>query len=164
MPAVAVTGPSRRLEKVERNLLIISIESLKAVEEFWSGAAAGVDCLAAGAALRAFPKAKHRIVIPRWKGGVCPHYTPGVRVLREIAAREGAELEVMGGPKDGKDEAAGYLRRNDLLAEKGSHLLAYVSSTNRYRSGEWATIDRFRKLDKAVKLVPLDGSTTKILQ
>jgi hypothetical protein len=160
MSTVSFSGASRRLSTAEVAIVREQIEALHDVEVFFSGAAKGVDSVAAGIAIRTFPEARHVIIVPRWRGGACGHYGPGVAAAREEARRLGSRLTVLRAPADASSEANGYLRRDDMLAVNGTHLLAFPPTRKEQKrgSGTWATIRRARKLDRVLKIVPLDGS------
>jgi hypothetical protein len=155
MTVIAFSGEARRLYGPERKFVEYVIDELEA-DVYVSGAAQGVDSFAAGCAVRAHPDAKHVVVVPRHRDGLCAHYDAGVEALLRLADRLGAKIEIELGPV-GRDERDGYMKRNDVLAERCDVLHAFPETRReRLRSGTRATVRRAWARDRDVVLHPLE--------
>lgn len=106
-----------------------------------SGAAVGVDTVAALAAYAQHPLATVRFCVPK----ACWYNDRLVSVLR---GRPNIEIEEVSG---------GYMTRNDRLVELADTLVAFPRTRQEVlRSGTWATIRRARKAGVPVYLFPLE--------
>lgn len=135
MTRIAISGPTdlvaEQVEAITRDFE----KRINADDCVVSGAAFGVDTIGAKAAKPC--GAKLCLTIPKGKW----HNQSLVPLADEI-------IEVDGG----------YMARNDATADEASCLIAYPpTGTEELRSGTWATIRRFKKRDKPVTIVPLDG-------
>lgn len=110
--------------------------------EFTTGAAEGIDTLAAHIGLEVWglQRTLHRVCIP---AGVyyhpCWEDPPSFYVVERVTG--------------------GYMKRNDRLVDHADVLLAFPRNRNEYlRSGTWATVRRARKRGIEVRIYPLEGS------
>ncbi len=131
----AISGPVS-LTAEDRERITVDVERrIKSDDTIYSGAAYGVDTIAAKAARHA--NANLILVAPTDKW----HNTSLYEIADEIIHVPGE-----------------YMDRNDRLADEADALIAYPpTSKHELRSGTWATVRRFRKRDKPVTLVPLDS-------
>ncbi|HEY4779574.1 MAG TPA: DUF4326 domain-containing protein, partial [Solirubrobacterales bacterium] len=120
------------------------VERLERADLYVSGAAHGVDTVAALAALDFFPAADHRVYVPAaW------HNEAGVSQLRQ----RGAEV-VQVAP--GASRAESYMARNDRMVADCAMLVAFpYSEREELRSGTWATVRRARRARRRVLVEPL---------
>lgn len=166
---ISFTGRGMALNEGQKTIVAEAIRRVQRrtpnVALFYSGAQKGVDVWAAECAIRYFPQARHVVVVPRWSpeanGAPHPcHYSErGVRRLRQVANDQGAVLGVTEGPVGFPKPANGYLRRDDVLAQNCTHLMAFPEHAEEIRrSGTWATVRRALKQGRPVLVTPLDGS------
>ena len=167
--SLSFTGVGRELGRKERKILGNALKKVRVEPRFvYSGAQVGVDVLAANYALQLWPEAKHIVLVPtfctRYEHGkpvdqrVCKYDTKGVRDLQHLAAELDADIRVtFAQPGIGKP-AAGYLRRDDMLAQNCTHLMAFPNTgTEQQRSGTWATVRRGVAQMRPVLVTPLNG-------
>lgn len=162
---VAITGTSSKLNEAQIEIITRTLAEIESedIGAWWTGAAKGVDAIAAGVLLRLYPEAKHRVLIPRWRGGVCKHYKPGVVQMKRMAKEGGVDLKVVKAPNTARSEAAGLLLRDDVLAVNCTHMVGFPSGAKEeQRSGTWATLRRAWRLNRPTLVVPLDGSKRQI--
>lgn len=92
------------------------------------------------------PDVKVKLIVPS-----APHNQEFVARMR---ARGPRLTDVIWAP-NGRNNANAYMKRNDVVAEEGDLLAAFpLEPQEVLRSGTWATIRRFRKLDKPVTITP----------
>lgn len=167
MSCVSFTGVSRKLTAKERQLVEKHVKALTGVELFFSGAADGVDSWAAICAIKHHPGAKHVVLVPTWQRGTCKHNRKLPAMLKTLvkAYEDEPELTVKRCPPTARTPEGGLLRRDDMLAVNCTHGLAFPDrDAEVLRSGTWATIRRMRRLDRPVKLVPLDGGRVRVIK
>lgn len=170
MSLISFTGSSKRLSRTERGIVRSTVESLAGpVEVFFSGAGRGVDIESAGSAIEVFPESKHVILIPTWAPTrtapprTCKHDRAGIAALSKLAAELGVFMEWRWCEPGIGDEATGLLRRDDFLAVNCTHMVGWPETLRELqRSGTWATIRRARRLNRQIKIVPLDGGRAKV--
>lgn len=167
---LSFTGVGRELGRHERKICGDALKKVKSAPTLvHSGAQVGIDVLSANYALQLWPDAIHVVLIPtfctKFHEGKAVGTTPckydhgGVLGLRELAKDLGADLRVkFSEPGIGKP-AAGYLRRDDLLAQNCSHMMAFPNTGTEQRrgSGTWATIRRGIAQFRPVLVTPLNG-------
>lgn len=165
MIAVSFTGTSKdKLSATKKDLIAHTIRDLAGdPAAFYSGAAPGVDVWAAECAIRLWRGAEHHVLIPSWAetgqapSHTLPHDAKALRRLSTIAAELGVYLRYQWVDPGVGSEAAGYLDRDDALAQACTHMVAFPSTgREQQRSGTWATVRRARKLDRPVLVVPLN--------
>lgn len=133
--SVAVSGPARKLTEEEFGIVRAEIAKLPPGTHLFSGGAHGVDTAAAFFALElGLPVV---LVVP---ADLFHNY----RLAQNTELADVIEVE------------GSYMDRNDRLAEEADELIAFPRSPNEtVRSGTWATVRRFRKQEKPVKIVSL---------
>ena len=143
---VAFSG-ELELSEAEVAMVRRRLAAFERAELYVSGAAFGVDTVAALAAMDLFPDACHRVYVPAaW------HNEEAVAEL----GRRGAEvIEV---PASGS-RAGSYMARNDRMVADCDVLLAFPHhAREELRSGTWATVRRARKARRRVVVEALrDG-------
>lgn len=165
MTIVSFTGSATKLTEKEKRIVKRHVYGIKSQPSaFFSGAAPNVDIWAAACAIKAWPESRHVVIVPMYVPApgksvlTCKHDAEGVARLEATAEKYGAEFEVeMSGRFAGHgDEAAGLLRRDDVLAVSCTHMMAFPKKPKELtRSGTWATIRRGRKLQRKIMIVPL---------
>lgn len=163
---ISFTGASKKLTAAEREVVRMAVTSFKGEPAlFFSGAATGVDVWAAECAIRSFGDSKHVIYIPCWAAKPnapprrCQHDRQGINRLARLAAELGVHMKWEWCSPGYGSEAAGLLRRDDILAAVCTHLVAFPPHNQEVRrSGTWATVRRARERGRAVLIKPLDGS------
>jgi len=158
---VGFTGISGKLTAQQQENVSDEIARLGgSPAKFYSGAATGVDVLAADTAMGCFPDAKHFVCIPYWrpKDGLFTPCEYDVTGVQELIAAGALAVHLSALKWCGDDPADGYMRRNLYLATRCTHMLAFPrSKKEERRSGTWSTIRRAKKLKRKVKIVPLGG-------
>lgn len=144
MRRLSLTGPSR-LRPEDAAAVVAMLASLGPYDEFTTGAAPGLDTVAADALRDLYPESTHRVVVP------AAEYDE-LGVLRANLA--GAEIVWMPGGED-VSPAVAYRARNETLVSYGDELLAVVTSETYHRSGEWMTANIAAKVGVPVTLYRL---------
>jgi len=132
---VAVSGPARKLTEEEFGIVRGEVAKLEPGTELVSGCAHGVDTAAAFYALEL-----------------------GLPVVLVVPEDQFHNYALAGNVEvtDSIEVHGSYMDRNDALAEYADELIAFPRSPSEtVRSGTWATVRRFRKRDKNVRIVPL---------
>jgi hypothetical protein len=140
-----VTGPTA-IGDQGRVIVVNMMKGLKDVEEVTTGAAHGVDTIAAIAGMKYHPKARHRVIIP---GAPCNF--AWATSLSGVLNVEVTEMPVSDGT-----HAEMYRARNEAMFEpldvERQTLIAFVHNFKFYRSGEHMTINIARKLGVSLVL------------
>lgn len=168
---LSFTGVGRELGRHERKIVGNSLKKVRRAPTLvHSGAQKGVDVLAANYALQLWQKAKHVVLIPtfcdEFREGKprnvvrCKYDSVAVADLVELAEELGVDLVVKDAyPGIGKP-AAGYLRRDDMLAQNCTHMMAFPNTgTEQRRSGTWATVRRGVANRRRILVTPLNGES-----
>lgn len=165
---IAVTGSSKPLGRDMKWIVYNAVEQVvqrSKVHQWLTGAAPNVDVYAAECAIRLDADAQHHIYIPTWAPVYnappipCKHDREAIKRLARLAAELGVYMKWHWAAAGVGSEGTGLLRRNDILAVNCTHLLAFPEApAEEQRSGTWATVRRARKLDRPIKVHPLDGS------
>lgn len=172
---VAVTGASKQLSRDEKWVVYSAVEQVVETSggaaQWLTGAAHGVDVYAAECAMRLDPEAQHHIYIPNWcpkynaPPRPCRHDRDGIRHLSRYAAENGVWMKWHWATAGHPDEAAGYRTRNGLLAVNCTHLLAFPRTPKEQRrSGTWHTVREGKRMERPIKLHPLDGSPASVIR
>jgi 2'-5' RNA ligase len=122
------------------------MRKLTAPDEVITGAQHGVDTHAALTAMELWPKARHRVFVPR------------AGYNRELVAemrRRGASIEPV---RPGPASKHPYLVRNDAMLDAATHVIAVpkTSQEEQRGSGSWYTIRHARERELPVRMLPLD--------
>lgn len=143
----AFTGPTH-LTSEQTVWAIQQINKLEPVDEVHTGAAIGLDTLAATTCVHKMPNAKHVIFVP-----AAPY---DQRIFRKmyIALNQSHGFTVVKCPSIGLNPA-NYRKRNEMMLDGATELCAFATSDKFYRSGEWMTINIARKADIPVHLFVL---------
>lgn len=161
--AISFTGEARKLSQSELTLIERTVKSLKNVKLFFSGGATGVDCYAGWMAVHHHPEAKHRVIIPQWKEGACRYAIGGVARIAREAELIGADFDTIEVSPTASTHNDGYMIRNDMLAVNCTHMVAFPNTGDEeQRSGTWATVRRGRRMERPIRIVPLDGTRARI--
>lgn len=115
------------------------------VTEFVSGAAHGVDTIAALMAAKQFGNAMHWVLAPD------DDYNEDIISLFHVVAPSSKfAFELLLGK--------GYMERNDELVARCTDLVAFPKTgTEQTRSGTWSTVRRARKAGRTIHFFPLNG-------
>lgn len=139
---VALDGPqTARVREVVANL--------PPADRYVTGAAYGVDTVAAEAAMDFWPDVEHIVCVPR------AYYN------HKAAARLGERGARLVTAPVRKSTSASYMARNDLMVsylagDVDGALTAFpLTPYEEQRSGTWATLRRARKHNALVQLAPL---------
>lgn len=148
---ITFTGTRSVRASTSRILIEETIRKLKRFDptRFVSGAAYGVDSIAALGAITQFKWCQHGLFVPTGKHNekVVEHFER----LVEIAPHQFAVSYM----PDGTD----FLDRDDAMVEEGDILVAFpFSRKEQMRSGTWATVRRARKIEMPIYFTPLDGT------
>lgn len=141
----AVTGPTHLEQWFDFKLPLRRVAlDIGRPEAIVSGCAIGVDTRAVDAAIELWPTIEVWLTIP------------DAFHNEEFVARmkKRPNTKIFRAPP-GRDASDAYMKRNDLTAKKGEVLLAFPDCDEQLRSGTWATVRRFRKLDKPIYYFPL---------
>ena len=151
-----VTHPPKPSSRIAKTLYI---EAAKAVVDDWgpptylmSGCAFGIDTDAIMAFLKIFPAIKRvYLVVPG-----APYNVAWVNECLGIhSPMERTAVTVHRMPVRTQPIAKAYMARNDYVAEHADKLVAFPhQAEEQLRSGTWATVRRFEKLDKPVIVRP----------
>jgi hypothetical protein len=115
-----------------------------------SGCALGIDTMWIVLAKERWTRARILLIVPQ-----AYHNEALVKEFRRLYPRELDVLNAPGAPS----AAQAYMARNDMLANIANVVAAHpAESVEKVRSGTWATIRRFRKLNKPIYIEPLDGA------
>jgi hypothetical protein len=148
---VAVSGLAVGYDPAAHDPIVAAaLGTLFAPAAFRTGAAPGVDTVAARIALAAHPTAAHIVVRP-----AAPH---NGAIVRAVAAAGGTVLDA----PEGRTTGASYLLRNDLLLVGATVLFAFPPTATEVLRGRgggtWSTVRRARKAGLPIHVFPLDGS------
>jgi predicted Rossmann fold nucleotide-binding protein DprA/Smf involved in DNA uptake len=133
------------------SLLEVATKRGERPEYIMTGCAYGIDTYVPYAAIEIWPKIKVICVIP-----AAPHND---EFVRDIIQRSGTELVHMYA-YEGMTNTERYMDRNDELAKRADELAAFPHTKSEViRSGTWATVRRFRKLNKPVHIFPINERT-----
>jgi hypothetical protein len=110
------------------------VASLRSVRVTRTGAAHGVDTIAAVTSIRKWPKKKHQVYVPTGAHN---------EELVQAMAEKGAVIIQCGS----------YRNRNERMVIGADRLVAFVRAERFYRSGEWMTINIARRAGVPVKLL-----------
>lgn len=132
----AVTGPTNITAR-QRAFVRFSLTEMRAPTEFRSGAAFGVDTVAAFRALELWPDARHVLYVP------AGHHNFHLSEHWEGDRQDCAE---------GRTPADSYRARNGAMVHGAHELVAYVRKAAFYRSGEWMTIGIATRLGVSVEM------------
>lgn len=167
---IAITGSSGKLTQEQKWIVYHGVEEMVQASggaaQWTSGGAHGVDLYAAEAAVRLDPGAEHHVYFPTWAPN--PTAPPvslkrdreGLRHLSTVAAQLGVYLKYHWcQPGVGPERGVGYLRRDDVLALNCTHMAAWPPTAHEAkRSGTWYTVRAAERLERPIKVFPLDGS------
>jgi hypothetical protein len=144
---VSVTGPILVVHGQD-HYIADAIEELPLhVTEFTTGAAFGVDTLAARIAVVRLPDTVHRIVAPAKLHN--DELAPAL--IRDYGSNRRIELVQM-------PEGSSYLDRNEYMVDLCDVLLAFPDTEREMlRSGTWHTVRAARRKGKVIKFFPLNG-------
>ncbi len=144
MKVCAFTGTSNADMNKHRLIVRDTVSKLKGFDEYVTGAAHGIDTLAAQEAYEYFPEANHRIVVPQ---GFHNH----IHVQLAMVAKN-IEIEFM-------PLGTGYRERNQRMIDLCDHLVAFDIDIKKEKfrgSGTWMTIRMAKEKPVPVQLVELD--------
>lgn len=125
----AFTGPSKLSpEEIAALKSSLRTELEFDADTYRTGAAYGLDTIAAQVCMKAAPKAHHSIFVPD-----APHNVLAVRRLEAKGAKilRCASFET---------PARAYRERNERMLDGATELVAVLRSETFYRSGEWMTV------------------------
>ena len=133
-----VTGPSTITHSQEDIVEDVLRRCLKKGDTLVSGAAEGVDTVAAMVAVELGVRV--HLVVPD-----APHNERLVEILSNAAGL--VKIERMPRQPNNEHYRTAYMQRNDRLVEliRAGELLAFLRGLDFYRSGEWATVNRANK-------------------
>lgn len=141
----AVTGPSRVTE-IQRAFVRRALTDLSEPTEFRTGAADGVDTVAAYRGLELWPAARHVLYVPAGHHNfyLSEHW-------------EGERVDCV----EGRTPADSYRARNGAMVHGAQELVAFVKKPTFYRSGEWMTVGIAQRLHVPVllRVLPHDRET-----
>lgn len=132
----AVTGPTH-LTAGQSAFVRYALTELTAPTEFRTGAAMGVDTIAAYRGLDLWPYARHVLYIPA-----------GHHNFR-LAEEWPGDRELC---REGRTVADSYRARNGAMVHGAHELIAFLYRSTFYRSGEWMTVGIARKLGVPVRM------------
>lgn len=144
---VAVTGPILVVHGQD-HYIADAIEELPLhVTEFSTGAAFGVDTLAARIAVVRLPDTVHRIVAPAKRH----NHELAPALIRDYGSNRRIQHVQM-------PEGTTYLDRNERMVTYCDVLLAFPEAEREVvRSGTWHTVRAARRAGKVIKFFPLNG-------
>lgn len=136
----AFTGPSK-LSDEQVEFVEDVLNTLDEVDEVRTGAANGLDSIAAHLQWYEYPAIRHRLFVPG-----APHN-------KKLVNHMGNELdvEVVQCPKLSTFSDT-YRRRNEMMLDGATELEAFTFNERFYRSGEWMTINIARRLGVKVTI------------
>jgi hypothetical protein len=141
---VCVTGPSDASVVTEAQVATLR-KLLAGADRLLHGVCVGADMIA------------HRLALELGVPEIVGY--PGCDENGESPKRFYAEYASLGSDVYREFPAEPYLDRNRRMAEESTEVAAVVRKPTYYRSGEWSTVVRARKLGRPVTLVLPDGST-----
>jgi predicted Rossmann fold nucleotide-binding protein DprA/Smf involved in DNA uptake len=151
---VAVSGTHHKLVDEERSYawsVMMAKLANPRIKEWRTGAAEGIDTIAAKYAYNYRPDIKHTIVVPSaW------HNEKFVRQMSPLAGIEIVYMPaVVDEPDPRKRNAKAYRQRNVEMVAPAHQLIAFPTSMGNKRSGTWMTIRIAQELHKNVFVFPL---------
>jgi hypothetical protein len=130
------TGPTRlsenQVEFVENTINGL----MDTPDEVRTGAAEGLDTIAAWLQWFEYPEARHKLFVPS--------AYRNAKLVALFGAHE--NVEVIYCPRRSPSGGLAYRMRNEMMLDGATELQAFVTSADFYRSGEWMTINIAHKL------------------
>lgn len=150
MRRYSFTGPDA-LNDAELAHAAVVVAGLEEPGEITTGGATGWDTAVCLAALRAWPDAHHRLVLPGAAFNLLG-VNQALALARELRIEQFTVINLAPHPSG---PARSYRARNERLVDEGDALVGAVRHATFYRSGEWMTVNIARKRDVPVRLVDL---------
>jgi hypothetical protein len=144
----AYTGPTELTQK-QHLWVARHVASSPPADEIRTGAARGVDTLAALVSAVTLPDAEHVVYVP-----AAPCNDDVIETLVNITHHA---VKIVSCPERAGMSAT-YRLRNKIMVEGADELVAFVHSREFYRSGEWMTINIARDYNVQVMLWELPQS------
>lgn len=139
MRSYGFTGPEQ-VDPCITKPLRKRLRELPMPDQVITGAAKGVDTIAARIAVKLWPKAEHTIVVPNFRHN---------NILIEEMESEYPWVEIV------RLRTGNALTRNIEIVDRITHLIALPVRLTWYRSGTWHTINAARRSRLPVILYPI---------